>query len=77
VISFFIFCHFILLFKWSTFRVATGSDIIHKYSDSNSDFNGYRYSDSDIYGYEYGYEYFFDGYGYEYGMKFETGCGYE
>jgi hypothetical protein len=43
------------------YRVATGSDIIHKYSDMNPDFNGYKYSDSDIFG--YGYRYFFDGYG--------------
>jgi hypothetical protein len=43
------------------YRVATRSNIIHKYSDMNPDFNGYGYSDSDIFG--YGYKYFFDGYG--------------
>jgi hypothetical protein len=36
-------------------RVVTGSDIIQKYPDSNLDFNGYRYSDSDISRYEYRY----------------------
>jgi hypothetical protein len=51
--------------------VATGSDIIQKYSDLNSDFNGYEYSDLDI----FRYGYFFDGYGYGYGMEFETGSG--
>jgi hypothetical protein len=57
----------------SSSRVATESDIIHKYPDLNSDFNGYRYSDSDIFW--YGYIYFFDRYKYEYGMKFGTGYG--
>jgi hypothetical protein len=59
-------------------RVATGSDIINKYPDLNPDFNGYRYLDSDIFRYGYGYRYFFDRYGYGYGMKFGTGyrCGY-
>jgi hypothetical protein len=36
-------------------RVATGLDFIHKYPDPNTDFNGYGYSDSDIFGYKYGY----------------------
>jgi hypothetical protein len=64
-------------------RVATGSDIIHKYLDPNPDFNRYGYSDSDIFGYGYsdsdifgyGYGYFFDGYGYGYNMEFGTGYG--
>jgi hypothetical protein len=46
-------------------RVATGSNIIYKYSDPNPDFNEYGYSDLDIFGY-----------GYRYGYGMEYGCGY-